>query len=154
MAAVSTRVHVIFHPLKGLDFAVVFHVAGAIVDPTNAGVQAIIAAINSVTSAVAIEISLSVVHENAGSVTIGAVYVSEDKAQFRGVDDDGQAHTYKIPGLITTILNADKETIDLTNADVIVYTAAVTANALGPGGVAVTAVTEGHRTENRKKLKR
>jgi hypothetical protein len=154
VAVVATKVHVVFQPIKNPTFVVVFHVAGAVVDPADARIAAILAAINSVTRAAAIEISLSLVHQNSGSVTPSAPYVSQDKALFVGQDVDGQAHNFKVPGLLSTILSANKEDIDITIVPASTYVTAVIANALGPGGVAVSSVTRANRIENRKRLKK
>lgn len=153
MASLATRVTVVFDPQWGPQFAVRFHVAPGIIDPNNAGIQAIVTAINALTRAIALTIELSQVDAIAGSPVMSADYISEDKAAFKALDGDGQAHNYRIPGPTAAIFLANKETIDMTNLDVVAFVAAVTANALGRGGVPITTIPVGFRAENRKKLK-
>jgi hypothetical protein len=153
VAAASTKVHVIFTPKHGLSFAIVFHVPGAVVDPNDAGIQAIVAAINALTRAVSIEITLSVVHNVVSSAAAGASFQSIDKAFFPALDADGSAHNFKVPGLKAAILLTDDETVDMTNALVTTYVGAVTTHAKSPGNVAVTTLLNGRRNANRKLLK-
>ena len=75
-------------------------------------------------------------------------YVSEDKMLARFKDENGVGHAYKTFGMIAAILEADKETIDPTNALVLAYTGAVTANALTEAGDAITTFVSAHRVEN------
>lgn len=148
-----TRVTVIYRPFNGADFRINFYVAGAVVDPTNAAIQAILTAINGVTRAVAIEIELTVINDVADTAVIGAVYVSEDKAQFSYADEGGHSHNYKVPGPLAAIFEANRERVDLTNAQVITFNTEMLANARGRGGTDVTLLTSAVRRENRKRLK-
>lgn len=153
--AASTRVHVIFKPaaLMGQSFQMVFHLKGIVVDPNDVNLQAIISAINACTRAVAIEVSLSVITENAGSPTSSATYVNEDKGLFKALDDKGQAHNWRLPSLKTTLLNADKETIILSTGAGSDLVDAITTYALSAGGDPIDSVPFAYRTENRKRIK-
>lgn len=148
-----TRVTVIYKPFSGSDFRVNFYVAGAVVDPNNAALQAIVSAINGVTRAVAVQIELTVINDVADTAVVGAAYVSEDKAQFTYVDDGGHPHNYKVPGILAALLEANKETVDLTAPAVITYNTAMLANARGRGGADITTLVSATRRENRKLLK-
>lgn len=148
-----TRVTLVYHPLHGVDFRISFYRDGAISDPLEAGIQAVIAKINACTRAVALEIELTVFRDIAGSATAGAAYVSEDKGLFDFTDEDGKAHNYKIPGIVPDVLDANKETIDITNPLVTPYITAVTTYCTGRGGATVDQLVKAYRTENRKRLK-
>jgi len=148
-----TRVSLVYHPLWGVDFRMSFYVPGAVVDPTDATIQAIITKLNAITRAVAIEIELTVIHAVTASATVGAAYVSEDKAQFSFTDENGKSHNYKVPGPKASIIDTNKENIKLTDADVIAYKSAVLTYARGRGGADVTVLVAATRRENRKRLK-
>jgi len=151
--ASHTMVHVVFHPKWGPDFQMVFHIKGIVLDPTDSNLQAVISAINSVTRAVAIEISLSVIHENTGSPTSAAIYVNEDKMRLKGLDEEGNPHNWQLPSLDDSLLDDNQETIDIAVPPASDLVAAITTYARSPGGTNVTTVTNAYRTENRKRLK-
>lgn len=155
MAASATRVKVTYQAYGFLEFTVTFYVAGGIVNPNDATIQAIITAINAVTRAVAIRIELSASEGHAVTATASATYVNEDKAEFvfQG-DADGLAHTFKVPGLHPAILATDNENIDATAGLPLAYVAAVAANALDADGGSLTAPTKGRRRAARKQLKK
>jgi len=148
-----TRVTAVFNPLHGVDFRMNFYVNGVVTDPTDPAIAAILAALNGVTRAVGIEIVLTVIHDVAASPVIGAAYVSEDKGQFVFTDEDGKPHNYKVPGIKASLLDANKETINLADSLVDAYTDAVLTYATGRGGADVTTLISGTRRENRKRLK-
>lgn len=152
MASLATRVTVTFHPKWGRAFGVVFHVAPGIVDPNAAPVQAILAAINACTNAVALKIELSQVVEFEGDATAAADYVNEDKGFFQFVDEDGQAHNFRVPGIKPALLSANQETIALSGVAG-AYADAVVANALGVNGATITAAIRAYRRESRKLIK-
>lgn len=152
--ALATRVKVVYGDVHGNHAAIVFHVAPGIVDPNNAAVQAIVAAINGVINAVDLTIELSQVNAIAGSATSGVAPRMIDKAAMTALDVDGQPHNYRIPGPNSGIFLPDNETVDLTGPDIGTWIGAVTGHAIGPGGATVTSVVKGHRTTNRKVLKR
>ena len=154
MAAVSTRVTVTMKDRYGNSVAYVFHVAAGIVDPTDARIMAIVNAVNAFCNPVGLFIELSQVNVPVGTATAGAVYISTDKALFPALDDSGQPHNYKVPGLKPSILQANSDSIDMTNANVITYHDAVVAWAMGPGNVRVQTMLHGYRTANRKPLKK
>lgn len=131
----------------------VFHVDPGIVSPTNGIITGMIAVLEAVTRGKAIGIEISLVAETGGSAVSSAAYISEDKALMRFSDGQGQGHTYKVPGLLPAILEADKETIDPANSFVLAYIAAVNTYAKGRGGNSVATFVSGHRTENRKPIK-
>jgi hypothetical protein len=153
VAALATRVTVVFDPKWGPQFAVRFHVAPGIVDPNNAGIQAIVTAINALTRSIALTIELSAVDAIAGSPTASATYIAEDKAAFKALDADGQVHNYRVPGPMASIFNADKETVNFAAGGVGSFISRMLAAALGRGGVPITSIPNGFRAENRKMLK-
>jgi hypothetical protein len=153
MAAPSTKVKATFITSFGLEFTIAFHVPAGIVDPNDAGVQAIIAAVAALTSGFPVRVVLSVSAPHAVTATSSQIYVNEDKGEFIFVDDGAQAHTFKLPAPKTSIVGTDKETIDGTGA-VGTFLAAVAANALGPSGEAIEAPLGGMRRASRKSLKK
>lgn len=153
MAALSTRVTVTFRDRYSNECKVIFHIAAGIVDPNNATVQAIVNAINATCNPVGLSIELSQVEAVAGSAVVGADYINEDKGLFPALDQDGQPHNYKVPGIKPSILQVNSDNIDFTNVDVIAYQSAVTANAIGRGGASITTLNYGYRTQNRKPIK-
>lgn len=148
-----TTVHVVFRPKWGPDFQMLFHIKGIVLDPTDANLQLVISAINAVTRAVAIEIALSVTKENTGSPTASVNYVNEDKAFVKALDAEGQAHNFKIPSLLSTLLGTDKETVNIATGVGSDYATALTTYARSPGGSHITSVPSAYRTENRKRIK-
>lgn len=146
MAALCTRVKVTWRDRYGQQATVIFHIAPGVINPSDGRILAIIAALEAACRAKAVRIELSQISGIVGSASAGVAYVSQDKALMNGIDGDGQAHNWKVPSLKPSILLADKETIDMTNASVTAYVAAVLAGAQGRGGAAITAVTDGHRT--------
>ena len=137
----------------GNEARLVFHVAPGIVDPTDATIQAIVNAINAVCNPVGLTIELSQVNAVVATAVSGADYVSEDKGLFPALDQDGQPHNFKVPGIKPSILVTNSDTIDFTNVDVIAYVSAVTANAIGRGGATITSLNYGYRTASRKPIK-
>lgn len=148
-----TKVTVIYSPLHGVDFRMSFYVNGAVTDPLDTAIQAIITKLNAVTRAYGIELELTVMHNVAASPTAGAAYVSEDKGQFVFTDANGKAHNYKVPGIKAAILDGNKETINQAATGVPAYITAVTTYARGRGGADVTTLISATRRENRKRLK-
>ena len=154
MAAASTRIKVTFAGPYSTEFTVTFYVAPGIVDPNDAGVQAIVAAINALTNAIAIRIEISASAPHAVTPTTSQVYVNEDKAQFTFVDPEGVPHNFKLPGIKSTLVStSDRITIPVTGT-VATFTGAVAAHALGPNGGALTAPPVGERRAARKSLKK
>jgi len=153
VAAASTRVTITAQDRYKNEIRIVFHVAAGIVDPNNAAVQAVVTAINNCINPVGLHIELTQVNAVAGSAVVGADYVATDKAVFPALDEDGQTHNYKVPSILATIVDDDGVSIDMANADVAAYVAAVTTNAQGRNGVAITAINSGYRWASRKPLK-
>jgi|ERR1051326_5053428 hypothetical protein len=155
MATTNTIVHVVFKPaaLMGGQFQVVFRVPGIVLDPNDTNIQLIISAINSCTRAVAIEISLSTIKENTGSPTASATYVNEDKGFFPALDAHGESHNYKVPSIKSTLLNSDKETINISSGAGAALVTAITTYAKTAGNDAISTVPRAYRKENRKRLK-
>jgi hypothetical protein len=154
LASASTRVKVTFQGPYALEFSVTFYVAAGIVDPTDAGVQAIVAAINALTNAVAIRIEISASAPHAVTPTTAQIYVNEDKGQFVFLDPEGVPHNFKLPAIKNTLVSStDNETIVSTGA-VATFLAAVSGHAIGPNGGALTAPPEGKRRASRKQLKK
>jgi hypothetical protein len=153
MAAASTKVNIIFKPKRGPHFSVIFHVPGAVVDPNDAGIQAILAALNALTRAVAIEITLSVSHENTATATAAAPYTSGDKFLLITKDVDDIAHNFKLPGLKTSIVAPDTESVDITAGVAKTFADAIVAHAVTPGNTAIAHAISGRRAMNRKPIK-
>jgi hypothetical protein len=128
-------------------------VAAGIIDPNNAGIQAIVTAINALTRSVALTIELSAVDAIEGSPTVSAAYIAEDKAAFKALDADGQVHNYRVPGPKQTIFLTNKETVNMSDSSVTDVVSRITSTVIGRGGVAITSVPNGFRAENRKMLK-
>ena len=154
MAANSTRVKATFRSRYGLEFSCTFYVSAGIVDPNDAGVQAIVAALNALTTAVCFRIEISSAEPHAVTPTSSSVYVNEDKAEFVFSGDGGTAHTFKVPALKPSILGSDHETINTTAGLPLAFVVAVANNAQGAGGETLTAPTVGHRRASRKTLKK
>lgn len=153
MAALATRVTVTMRDRYGNEARVVFHVAPGIVDPTNANIQAIVTAINACCNPVGLTIELSQVNAVVATAVGGSAYVSTDKGLFPALDQDGQPHNFKVPGIKPSILIPNSDQIDFTNANVITYRAAVTGSAIGRGGATITSLNYGYRTASRKPIK-
>lgn len=153
MAAPSTRVKVTFATSVGFEFTVTFHVAAGIVDPNNAAIQAIVAAINALTGGYGLRIEITAASGAAVTPTSSAVFVNEDKAEFTFLDAGAQAHTFKLPGPKTTIVDTNGLSIPGTGA-VATFLNAVAANARGPAGETLTRPTNGERRASRKSLKK
>ncbi len=154
MAALSTRVKVIFRDRYGHEAAIVFHVAAGVIDPNSATVQAIVTALNNCVNSRAVQIELSQVASISATATAAAVYVNQDKAQFNGLDGDAQAHVWKIPGPLASVFSSsDHETLILTAGPGNAYMLAVIAGAQGRGGSPILTINSGHRTMG-KRLKK
>jgi hypothetical protein len=154
MAALSTRVTVTFVTRFGFEARVVFYVPAGIVDPTDATITAIVAAIQALTAAYGLRIEVSAVAPHAATPTAASTYVNEDKAEFVFPGQGGVAHTFKVPALKASILESDNETIDATAGAAATFVAAVASGAQGIGGETLTAPTVGHRRAARKTLKK
>lgn len=149
----AVQVTVTYNSKSNVSFAVRFHVVVTVVDPTSAPIPAIIDKINALTCGKPIQVELSIIAVTSATITSVVNYVDEDKAFMRFIDDGGNPHNYRIPGLDPSILAADKEEIPETGA-VLDYTAAVLAVALTSDGHAISSFIKAYRKENRKKLKR
>jgi len=149
----TTRVTLKVRVLHGPACAFVFHVSSSIVDPDDPVILGLIAVLEAVTRGKVLSIEISLRAATEGSAATGVPYISEDKALMRFTDEFSQAHAYKIPGLMESILNANHETVDATNADVITFNNAVLDEARTRAGDAIDAFTSGHRIENRKPIK-
>jgi hypothetical protein len=91
----------------------------------------------------------------AGLVTYGtnAEFPSiEDKAVFTFADANGGLHRFQIPAPKLAIFDADGETVDKTQADVVTFTSALVANAVNRNGIAIGFFVGGIRI--RRKLHR
>lgn len=150
----TTKVTVTIKCYLGFNARFSFHVASTVVSPTDPIITGLITVLEAITRGKAIEIEISLSAATAATVTTGVAYVSEDKALMRFKDEFGVGHAYKTPGLLATLLEADKETIDATDPLVTAYTAAIIANALTEAGDEIQTFTSGHRIENRKPIKK
>lgn len=148
--ASATRVTITYQDRYNNSCRVVFHVSADVIDPTASPIPAVIAAINYFTCAVGLTVELSKVKAIADTPGTTAYANVEDKvvASFR--DAVAAPHNWRICGIKPALLQADKETLDITNATVIAWTAAIIANASGSNGEAISSFTGGHRTISRK----
>lgn len=153
MAALSTRVTITMIDRYKRKCTIVFHMDPGVIDPTDSRITNIVAKINAFCNPVGLFIELSQDNVVIATATVGAAYISEDKGLFPALDVDGQAHNFKVPGIKAAIITPGSDTIDMTNTDVIAYVAAVTGNALGRGGAAVSTMASGYRTASRKPIK-
>lgn len=152
--AATTKVTVTLKLAWGPQARFSFHVASTVVSPTDPIITGLITVLEAITRGKAIEIEISLSAGTAATVTTGVAYVSEDKALMRFKDENGVGHAYKVPGLLATILDTDKETIDTTDPLVDAYTTAIVANALTESGDSVSEFVSGHRIANRKPIKK
>ena len=148
-----TKVTVTFKFLFSLEGTVSFYVAPGIVDPNDATIQAIVAAINALTRGIPIRIEVSASNPIVATATTSQVYVNEDKAEFVFNSDSGKAHTFKLPGLKPSILASNKEDIPGTGLVGTFLDALATAALDADGGV-LTAPLGGKRRTSRKTLKK
>jgi hypothetical protein len=153
LAANATKVTVIYKPKRGPQFAVIFHVAGTVLDPNNAGIQAIVTALNSVTRAIAIEITLSASEAITASATSAAAYTSGDKGFFIFKDENQIAHNLKVPGIMASLVSADSESIDITSGAPKTFADAIVAHAKTPGDGDIVVAESARRSMNRKPIK-
>lgn len=151
--ALATRVTVTYEDRYKNSVRVVFHVAAGIVDPNNAVIQAIVAAINACVNPIGLTIELTQVDVVVGTPVIGASYISTDKVLWIGLDENNQPHNWKVPGPDPVIFLPNDDNVDPANAAVIAYKAAVVANAKTRNNGAISVVTTGYRTASRKPLK-
>lgn len=151
--AAATRVTVTWGDRYGNHARIVFYMAPGIVDPTDADVQAVVAAINYFCRASALTIELSQVEGLVDTPGTGAYANVEDKMITSFLDASNAPHNWKIPGIKAALLLTDNETLDAANATVITWTSAVLANALGSNGEPLSSFSGGHRSINRKLTK-
>lgn len=151
--ALATRVTVTWRDRYQNEARVVFHVSPSVVDPDDPVVVAIVDLIKACVAPIGLTIELSKVDQRTGSVVTDPDYVNEDKAIFPAIDEDGQAHNFKVPGPIPSIFLGDSTRVDMTDAAVIAYVAAVTGNAVSQGGAEVNVMVTGYRSTSRKPLK-
>lgn len=149
----TTKVTVVLKMIWGPTARFVFHMASTVVDPTDPLILGLIAVLEGITRGKAIQIEISLSAASVASATADANYVSIDKALIRFHDAQGVNHSYKVPGPIPSIIESDKETIDMSDVDVLVYTAAVVTNAKTKSNDAISSAVSGHRVENRKPIK-
>jgi hypothetical protein len=150
-----TRVTVVFSPKYGPNFSTYFHIPGIVLDPSDPAVQAVVTVLNARLAAIALSITLSVFAINDVSATSAVSYVNEDKALVEFLDDAGEPHNFRVPGILESLVSIGKEIIPIDGVTLMeAYRDAVLGNALGPGGSEITSIIGAHRIENRFPLKR
>lgn len=154
MAAASTKVTLTMTDRYGREAFFIFHVAAGIVDPSNSTVQNVVSAVNAICNPVGLKIELSQVDSFTGTATAGVSYVMQDKCQLNFLDADGQPHNWKIPGPKAAVFVNGGKSVDMSDADISNFVATMIASAQGRGGTDILSATAGHRTTNRKRLKR
>lgn len=149
----GVKVSVTYNAPGNFHFAIAFHVASTVVDPTSAPIPAIITAINALTVGKPIRVELSIVKNVTASPSAINAYVNEDKGFARFIDGGGNPHSYKVPGILASVLAANTE--DIPDAGVWDdYVQAVLTNAKTSSNAALSAYVTSYRKANRKKLKR
>lgn len=117
------------------------------VESTN--IQATLAAL---TSAAVVAARGNNNQPDTGAVGANTTYPNvEDKAViiFKGVG--GSTHKYSIPAPLAAIFAADGETVNLANAAVAAFTAAMIANGRDANGALLISVSKGHRARRQSK---
>jgi hypothetical protein len=149
----GVKVTITYQAPGKFNFAIGFHVASTVVDPTASPIPAIITAINAITAGKPLRVEISIVKNVTASPSSTEPYVCEDKAFGRFIDGGGNPHSYKIPAPLVSILATDTERIPDTGIwdD---YVQAVLTNAKTSSNGALSTYVTAYRKENRKKLKR
>lgn len=151
--AAATRVTVTWADRFGNSARVVFHLAAGIVDPSDAAVIAVVNLLKYFTKCVGLTIEISQVDNLVDTPGTTAYANVEDKMITTFLDEASGPHNWKIPGIKTTLLETDHETLDKTNATVIAWYGAVLTNAVGPNGEPLSSFSGGHRSINRRMSK-
>jgi hypothetical protein len=110
--------------------------------------------LNALTTGVAIRIELSRVEPNIATATSGVAYVNEDKLEFPFHDEEGLAHSYKIPGVLASVLESNTEYADCTVGAPLTFVDAIQAHCFGQGGTTLEGPLLATRKAARKLLKK
>lgn len=144
MAAASSEVVITWLDKLGKTCKTIFYFAASISGPTNTAIVALIALVKALTQCTPIQIAVS--GKEVLTATLGSgPYSSEDKAVMTILDSNNKSHNFGIPMPKSSILLANKETVDLTNTDVIAFFDAMNINATGEGGATLETLEKGTR---------
>lgn len=144
----ATRVTLTFLTRYGLKFTCRFYVPGTVVDPTDALITDIVAAINAACACVGVSIEISKNTNYAGSAGTGATNCT-DKAVLIVPDDTGENHIFKVPApkvaTANTIFEDDNATLDLADVNVLALSTAIDTYGRGKSGDGLKTISKGHR---------
>jgi len=144
----ATRVTVTFMTRYGVSFTCRFYVPASVVDPDDAIILAVVAAINDACACVGFRIEITQGGSFVQSPGSGPT-VCEDKAVIIVPDDSGEAHTFKLPAPKlaggTSIFETDGATLDLADASVAALSTALATYGYGASGDNLTPIKKGHR---------
>ncbi|MBC7790876.1 MAG: hypothetical protein H7Z74_13085 [Anaerolineae bacterium] len=131
----------------GVGMVVRLHFPNTVIDPDDASILAVVAAINSACAAKGISIELTQITYASATPGSGAT-ICEDKAVMVVPDDSGEKHIFKLPAPKvggSTIFEADNATLDKTDAAIIALSASLVTYGKGRSGDALTPILKGHR---------
>ena len=151
--AATTRVTLTIELIFGPKATFNFHVPADVVSPTDPIITGLITVLEAITRGKVLHIVISLSKGTTNDFVAAVAYKSGDKALMRFTDENGVSHAYKVPGLLASIIEDDKEGIDSEDTDVQAYTLAVTTNAKTAAGDMVAFFISGHRSENRNLIK-
>jgi len=153
-APLATRVTVEWLDRYGQTSKLIFHVSPSIVSPTDTVITDIVSAFLSVMRGKPIRITLTAVTQTGNTPTASVYQSVQDKATFTFADQNGQAHTFRIPAPVQSIFNTDdNETVDQTVMAVGNFIDIMQTDAVGEGGAGQFSWRQGHRTAARKLIK-
>jgi len=120
-------------------------VAAAVLDPSGAAVTAIRTALDAISTTKQEKASITQPGNYSTTSAAGAYEDDQDKATFTFLDSAGKYHSYRVPAPKESIFQADRETVDLTNADVTAFAAYVTGNFISQTGASLVSLVGGKR---------
>jgi hypothetical protein len=149
-----TRVTITFQDRYKQTSRLVFHFPGVLPSPADAIVTGLITVLEAVMIARAIRIEMSVVQAIAATAVAGDYGSSSDKALLQLMDEEGTAHTWKIPGIKAALVSAvDHKTIANAGAMGVLVTELLDSG-VGAGGADLVSFKTAYRTMARKVNKR
>lgn len=120
-------------------------VAAAVIDPSGAAVTAIRNAIEAISTTKQTKASITQPGEYSTTSAAGAYEDDQDKATFTFLDAVGEYHSFRLPAPNPSIFQADKISVDLTNAGVVAFAAYVTGNFKARTGAELVSLVGGSR---------
>ena len=153
MAALTNRLTLNYRDVAGKVTKVIVLVAAAVIDPTGTAVAAIRGAIQAVSRCMGNRAAISIPAADTDSTTAGDYPNIEDKVSFTFIDSNGKRHNYKVPSPRPTIFQADKQTVDLTNALVTAFRDAMLAVAKSEDGATLVSLVSGRRFRTKQQVR-